>query len=1036
MLCPNCKSWEIAAEAADRFCSWCGCCAQDAECFAAPEIIYCSPHDDEIPTFKLHLKNHGLAPLEITGIATEPVSCAFFEYFVTAVRKKNASPKQSHLLLAPGEERTLAGHFQATALQTLLAPFFDPQKTLRHKRPAPPSASSAPALINKPEPGESLSNSNGQMHGLQVRFVVMLAGEETGPECALTVLPRPEFELLTPTIEIPAQGDEDSDAEFCQATGRMRLQQGYAHVHGFASEMPGIRFSFPPEPNEQSAPRLEEANRVFDFRVEVERELLMRHLQSGEPLQANMKLLCNDPPVYCTPNNAPLRLIPRHVPRLALLEAQRNPATRQHEMQAWALAGQTREFVLRLKNTGEVTLELYAIEATSSLECLKRKPLDLPLRIAPQAAIKLPFIIDTSAYDTNAEVAGALALRYRGATRETYSTECALRFDVRVPKPFAGVAALDFGTAQSCIAIAKLDHEQETRLVKIQNDPFVPTAILYQNFEAGGERTYEIGYAALSAPSGKAAALHTVQNFKQHAGEEQARQVYLTGAKQIAALPYHVIITDYLRRLVAAAEENLAGELYRQEQSGAEADFSCCQLREMAVICPATFTFQQKQALRNALAELGCAAEEHAQLLPAPALSACSELEASIARWQEEFRSGANQANTRHILVYEMGAGATEMALVRVAMNPPAGRTIADAENLQVHLKILGSEGDEQFGGNNLTSALAKYLAQQALTQLEAKLGTKVVLPLWHRLGQTPNKKMEQVGFVNWKRLWQHAESLKCQFADLSLPARVTLPRLTLQILLDKTFQAAEVEKLVVHSSLLEKVVKARMELHVRRVQNLLRQARLAAPDRILLAGKSTLLPGVQKYLAGAFAAHGCEVEYLGRQSVMRLGAITSAPPSLYELKAAAALGGAKYLRLLKSEGSLNVQPGPPMKTAMRIGIGVGENGNAQFLPVIENEVEIGVECAAPPFALTWETAIPIYATNKSGAPNLNEEAELIGRFALVHFKPALPSDLTAEELQHALQLGRLRLKLTRLCELQVLLRVRGREHAIYFELD
>jgi len=1035
VLCPNCKSWEIAAEAADRFCSWCACSAQNTECFAAPEIIYCSPHDEEIPTFNLHLKNHGLVPLEITGIATEPVSCAFFEYFVTAVRKKNASQKQSHLLLAPGEERILAGHFQATALQTLLAPFFDPKKAARNKRPAPPSASSSPALTNKPESGENLSNNNGLMHGLQVRFVVMLPGEEPGPECALTVLPRPEFELLTPTIEIQAEGDADAGAEFCQATGRMRLQQGCAHIHGIASEMPGIKFSFPPEPNEQGAMRLDEANRVFDFRVEVERELLMRHLKSGELLQANMKLICDDPPVHFTPNNAPLRLVPRRMPRLTILEAQRNRTTGQHEMRAWALAGQRREFMLRLKNTGETTLELYAIEATSSLECLKRKPLDLPLRIAPQAAIKLPFIIDTQGYDAEAEVTGALALRYRGATRETFSTECALRFDVRVPKPFAGVAALDFGTAQSCIAIAKLGHEQETRLVKIQNDPFVPTAITYQNLEDGGERTYEIGYAALSS-SGKEAALHVVQDFKQHVGEEQARQVYLTGAKQVATLPYHVIITDYLRRLVATGEEHLANELYRQEQSGAEADFSRCQLREMAVICPATFTFQQKQALRHALAELGCASEENAQLLPAPALSACSELETSIARWQEEFRRGTNQANTRHILVYEMGAGATEMALVRVAMNPPAGHTLAEAETLQVNLKILGSEGDEQFGGNNLTAALAKYLAQQALTQLEAKFGTKVVLPLWHRLGQTPNKKMEQVGFVNWKRLWQHAESLKCQFADLSLPARVTLPRLTLQIFFDKTFQVADVEKLVVHSALLEKVVKARMELHVRRVQNLLRQARLAAPDRILLAGKSTLLPGVQKYLAGALAAQGCEVEYLGRQSVLRLGEIKSAPPSLYELKAAAALGGAKYLRLLKSEGSLNVQPGPPMKTVMRIGMGVEENGNTQFLPIIENEVEIGVECAAPPFALTWETAIPIYVTNKSGTPDLSEEAELIGRFALVHFKPALPADLTEEELQHALQLGRLRLKLTRLCELQVLLRVRGREHAIYFELD
>ncbi len=998
MLCPNCKSWEVANGAADRYCSWCGSSWLNVECRAVPEVLYFSPRDREDLRFDLSLHNTGLVPLEILGVATEPLGCAFFSYF-----KTEASSAQARLALAPGETQKLSGHFHRAVLQTLLA--------------------------------STLTSNSDQSPGAPVRLVLMLADEQRGPETTLAILPRPEFELLTPTLEVLEEGDSAAKILLVQAPGRIRLRQGFAQVREVASEIAGITCVL--VSHAQEASLAEEQNGVFDFHLTIERALVQRHLQSGQPLRTDLKLLCDDPPGTFAPFNASLQIIPRRVPRLTILGARRNRTTSQQEMQTWALAGQTRDFMLQLKNESEQTIALHAIEATGSLECLKRKALALPLRLGPRATMSLPFIIDAQNLGEDTIIAGALALRYQTA-ESSFTTECELRIDARVPKPYAaGVAALDFGSAQSCVAFAPLEDEPEARLLKIQNDPFVPTAIVYQNLEPNGARTYEIGYAALSAKSGKEAALHVVQDFKQHLGEEQSRQVYLTNTKQIVTLAYREIIADYLRGLMAQAEARLAEELFRRRQAGVEVDFSSCQLRDLVLAASTTFTFKQKEALRQLLAEIGVATEAGAQLVPAPVLSACVELETLLAHWQKEARSGNNTSRERHLLIYEMGAGATEIALVRVEMIPPQGATLASSSRLQVNLKVLGSEGDEQFGGNNLTSALAKYLAQQALAQLEAKFETKVVLPLWHRVGQAPGKRLEQVGYLNWKRLRRYAESLKCQFADLSLPARVTAPRLTLQILADKTFQAAHVEKLVVHSAMLERVVAARMDLHVRRVHNLLRHAKLQAPDRILLAGRSTLLPGVHKHLAGAFAALGCEVEFIGQLRDRSFETRRAALPSLHDLKAATALGGAKYLCLLKNSGAVNLaQHHRPMKTVMRLGLGLEREGRLEFLPVIEKNVEIGRECAAPWFALTWDSEIPIYAATKSGPVHLEAEAELIGRFTLMQFKPALPADLEEEALYRALQQGRLRLRLTRHRELQVLLRLRGREHAIYFELD
>ncbi len=959
-------------------------------------MLYFSPRDRADLQFELEVRNTGLIPLEILGVATEPLGCALFPAFALLAK----SPLPVRLTLAPGATHRLVGNFPRATMHAL----FSPHNTSGNGRALPASF----AELARPE--------------VHVRFVLLLADDMRGPETAITILPRPEFEVLTPSLEVFEEGIARATLP-ANMPVRIRLRQGVAHVREVRSSLAGLTFT----PAKKTDAPAEAENGTLDVHLEIERALVLRHLQSGEPLRTDIQLLCENSETVFIPQNAALQITPRRVPRLLVLGAQKHRASGLSEVQTWALAGRARDYVLQLKNENEHEIALHAIEATGSLECLKRKALDLPLRLAPGATLALPFVIAAQDITQNAEITGTLALRYHDANAQ-FTAECNLRIAVRTPQPFAGVAALDFGAAQSCIAVAAKNDAASARLLKLQSDHFVPTAIVYQSIEANGARHYAIGHDALSAKSSKEAALHVVQNFKQFLGGTLARQVYLTREQRVVTLAYRDLLADYLRALLSAAEERIAEELFQRQLAGEDTDFAHCRLHDLVLAAPTTFTFKQKETLRQLLAELGIAAESNLQLVPAPVLSACSALELLLPQWQREAQSGKNDSATRHVLVYEMGAGATEMALVQFTPKPQN----AEGE-FSVAIKILGSEGDEQFGGNSLTSALAKYLAQQALAQFEQRFGAKVVLPLWHRLAQAPSKRLEQVGYLNWKRLQRYAESLKCQFADLALPARVTMPRLSLQIVVDKDFQAAHVENLVLHSAMLEKVVAARMELHVRRLQNLLRRANVPAPDRVLLAGKSVLLPGVQKMLVAAFASAGCEVEYVGQARAGVAPAQRSALPALHDLKAAAAMGGARFLCLLKNSGVLRLPHAElSMKTAMRLGLGIG----AEFLPVIEKNVPIGRECPVPPFALTWETEVAIYATNKSGELQIETEAELLGRFSLMRFQPALPADLDDNAIQRALQLGRLRLRLTPHRELQVLLRLRGREHAIYFELD
>jgi hypothetical protein len=383
-----------------------------------------------------------------------------------------------------------------------------------------------------------------------------------------------------------------------------------------------------------------------------------------------------------------------------------------------------------------------------------------------------------------------------------------------------------------------------------------------------------------------------VDDLKRSLQRGQPRPVLPAQSSTPIMLTNDAIVSDYLGALLRAAENRLAAEIFQRGRQQPEADFGACLLQDLLVACPATFTFQQKQVLGQTLAGLGVNVKAEA-FQSAAAMACFTELGKILSSEADESPSGVAGAQTaaratrvRHVLAYDSGAAFTDMALVQLDFSARPGKKIEDSRAMKIRAKILGLDGDDQFGGQNVTAAVAKYLAQQAVAQIEKKLKKRAQVPLWFHPGALPVRKLEQFGFLNWKCLWHHAEQLKRRLALNPALAKSATPRMTLHIVVDKKLQSATIAPLAVQAGFLEKILVPRLELHLRKMQKLVRQAGLQAPDLIYLSGRSAVLPAV---FAGALHSFNDRP--------------AANPAFLQNLKASVALGSVQYLRILQNGG-------------------------------------------------------------------------------------------------------------------------------------
>jgi len=945
-ICPNCRSWNLGTPSgADRFCSWCGCAWFELEVRVSPETVYLPPlHAQppngksrprlkkaaEFPSFKLRVQNNGLLPVTVTGIAVAPAETAFFPALQSppaeaTTRSKKRGGRSPGWSLAPGEGREIEGylhpeklrqHMHAVAVAALASPPGKDALPLagRNSPDAPPILGLGEVLGLQKQTAATPAQQSGDddpgpeiLHSLDLYIQIQLVPGGPAPICRVTVMPPPEFELLTPALHLLPAGETHADFLKCEPLLGVRVLNGAAQLLRLQSTQPGLRFT-PLSPNGLPvALRAGEENNELRFQVEVAQELVEACRKKDQPLLAGLELVCETPPGIYPLQAAPLKIIPRRSASLAFPDLIGDRAG-QKLLQAWALAGRPRLLPVRVKNDGEQALTIYAVEATAELDCLKRKSPALPLRLAAEETAVISFMLEVHGQEMTAIRQGLVAFRFR--TEESGSertAQFALQIEARVPSAFRGLAALDLGARSSCVAVlAQQEGEKETaaRLVPIHGEPFMPSAIIYQR--VAEERSYAIGRAATAAQKNLDTARCVLDDLKKKLNQDLPRPILIAGAAAPVSLEPRVIIADYVQALLRAAEEQIAEELFQRGQEKEEPDFSACLLSEIMLACPATFTFKQKQTLRQALQELGVKAE---QVQPAAAMACFANFKAWLAEWI----AGASQesAITRHVLAYDLGAAYTDLALVRFDLAAPTGKKLNDSPALTLQTKILGVDGDEQFGGQSLTAALAKFLAEKALAQLERKMPIRPQLPLWHRAGAVPLLPIARLGFWNWKKLLQIAEQLKCRSHATAAPVETPLHAaimstpFAVHVVCDKKLQTAAVDEIAVPAGFVEKILAERLGLHLRKMQKLLQSAKLAKPDLIHVSGGSAVLPVVRETLSRAY---DCRIAFAGET---RADSTTTSLTSAQHLKASVALGSAQYLQLQQNGGAITNNDNP-----------------------------------------------------------------------------------------------------------------------------
>ncbi|MGH7493240.1 MAG: hypothetical protein ACREOO_12735 [bacterium] len=894
------------------------------------------PPKGEQPDFCVILKNNGLVPVQVVGLITSPVPCVHFATRKTAVRQAGRKTRQGHssgmIHLAPGEMREIEGWLNMAKLrQAMRTPAAGAQMPSAQSEPFSPPPKSylqeAPPILGLKDKREKLpvepaparpmveeSKGETRRHSLELHVQVQLSPPWQAPPLELTVLPPPEFELLTPALHLLPAPEAGMRTTKCAPAAVLRLCRGIAKISALESAHPGIRLELETQNGLPAELQASGENNELRFLVEVANEVIASHRKKGLPLQVDLNVICSAPPGVFQLQRAPLQIIPRLFAHLAFPDMDSAPAAGLSELKTWALAGRVRDLPVRVKNDGDQDLEIFAVEATRELGQLMRKSPALPTRLAPQEIATFNFMLDlrTAGNDLPApapEVStGLVAFRYRTAEKGSESAaQFALQVETRTPSAFKGVAALDFGASDSCLAVLDPGDgvSPSGRLLDLQGETFTPAVLAYRHAGPEKERNYEVGHAAAGTQRSLAQAWYVVEDLKRSLQHEQARLVLPAQTTAPIMLTNAAILSDYLGALLRAAENRLAGEIFQRSRQQPEADFGACMLQELLVTCPATFTFQQKQILRQTLAGLGVNVNAET-FQSAAAMSCFSELGKILSsRTAESSSAGAGPQplvraiQMRHVLAYDSGAAFTDIALVRLEYAARSGKKLEESGAVKVRTTILGLDGDDQFGGQNVTAAMAKYLAQQAVAQLGHKLKKRAQVPLWFHPGTLPVNKIEQIGFLNWKCLWHHAEQLKRRLTLDPALVESRTPPMTLQIVVDKKLETATIAPLAVKAGFLEKILVPRLELHLRKMQKLVRQAGLRSPDLIYLSGRSAVLPAVRMMITSAFNSR-----------VVFAGTLHSSdnwpaanPAFLQNLKASVALGSVQYLRLLQNGG-------------------------------------------------------------------------------------------------------------------------------------
>ena len=739
----------------------------------------------------------------------------------------------------------------------------------------------------------------------------------------------------------------------------------------------------------------------------------------------------------CSVRVLPLEVRKPLVPRLAFLDIDTGADT-PAKLSTWALAGRVRSFPFRIKNSGEQKIEILAIETTFSLECLVLKKTVLPIELEPGATKTISFFLDTQSVEKADVLSGDVAFRFRGDSKSVYSSYFTLVIDVTKPRLFRGITAIDIGTTYTCVAVSE-SHKNEygnSYLIPVHGDTHIPTAIRYKDISEDGHHEIEIGKAAFAQDGKPEQDVCVIKNFIRNIGKDLTQEIKTDETGEKHSIKTETIIADYLKKILAEAENQIAARLFLLKQNNnSDIDFGACLLKQALITYSATYTYRQKSTMKEIAEEVGIKVGEDILFQPAPTAASFQGISKFIGQWTNDVLSGG-LTNQCHFLIYDLGGNSTQMALLQMDITPKVTGSSSESTLAKVNTKLLGLDGDDQFGGDDITAVLIESLMIQAKDLLQQELQQDVTIPLWEHPHELPDSETDLISYHNLQRLTTDAENLKCHLTEIHPDSDCVLAQTNLYVMIGGDVKMFEFQDLAVNGRLLEKRVGPRLDLHLRKIQNLVNNVGLEAPHFIRLAGMSTLLPIVRTRLNKLSAIYGCKVGYFRQEQTIEPHSKALNLLPIEDLKSCTALGGIELLRQAHLNGVVFMDHlNSAQKINEQIGIVLKKRDGLKFWKIVKKGAAVPVEFIVPAFKMSCRSRLHLYKAKMDGQVDDPANATSLGSYSLSDFQPAIPKDFSDEEFQKILRAGKLRFRLTSHKELYILLQLRGKEHKLYIAL-
>lgn len=386
----------------------------------------------------------------------------------------------------------------------------------------------------------------------------------------------------------------------------------------------------------------------------------------------------------------------------------------------------------------------------------------------------------------------------------------AATFDSTEPPDYERTVGFDFGTSASCVATRK-DRDQQAGYVEsvpfvapkieLSGSPFLPSDIEVSRDPRTERPTFRLDWKQFSQTYHLAYA----RNLKRRIGlrqdfEDRHETVFVRGRR--FNIPAEELATFVVREMKRQAERHVGRRI-----------------RSATATMPSRFSLRRSQAIQ----QIYLAAGFDEVVLVDEAIAA------GVLGMYNQFQDRPEYT----MLVYDMGAGTTDVTLCRV--------TNRRDENgvLEIVPEILGSTGDPSLGGRDVTDIMVEQYRRELPPAVAASLlwpGPSVELPEHQLLAKR-----------NRNDLFLHLEEAKLRLFEGQGQETASLPLLNLWPVGGKSQQLFP--EGVAAAAAVQEALRPRLERLWRQIEDLVRAAQVESLDILFLAGRSSQLPIVRRGL-------------------------------------------------------------------------------------------------------------------------------------------------------------------------------------------